>query len=323
MRQERILSRPEALLRDPATGASNLAASSGSWFELKPQQRDERYDISMLGLTLAGPGLLSNLDALGGAAGQLDIAVDVLDGYGAVRDLAGLTPEVLGSENEWRLGTHSGTFADREAGGQLDGSERIGLRGAPVALSANPNPAQWSSPTMDISYGAEIAAVSWECWRVLDQSGATVAAPTIELMTGTTSAGGLINWNNALAVASSAAEIERGYTDLAPVAAGNVYRWRVTLPYLDPGVAVEAGETVRRTATFFSLCAWIRLASPRWRFSSLAELIDRSELGRHTGVDGWKTAVRTSCCFEYHCRSRCAGSSVRKSERASPVADVA
>ena len=89
-------------------------------------------------------------------------------------------------------------------------------------------------------------------------------------------------------MASSAAEIERGYTDLATAAAGNVYRWRVTLPYLDPGVAVEAGETVRRTATFFSICAWIRLASPRWRFSSLAELIDRSELGRHTGVDGWK-----------------------------------
>ena len=75
---------------------------------------------------------------LGEQPGRLDIAVDVLDGYGAVRDLAGLTPEILGSENEWRLGTHSGTFADREAGGQLDGSERIGLRGAPVALLGQP-----------------------------------------------------------------------------------------------------------------------------------------------------------------------------------------
>jgi hypothetical protein len=288
VRQVRILSRGESLLREPGTGNSNLAAAQGTWFELSPRRADERYELSMLGLTVAGPGVTSNLDGFGAAAGQLELAVHVHDGYSAVRDMAALTPETFGADGEWGRGAHTGTFADREAGGALDGSDRVGLRGMPAPISASPGPAQWTSPTLDVLYGTEIVATSWECWRLLDASSNTVAVPTIELLTGTRGGPGLINWAAAQTVASSAAEIERGHTDLAAPAAGDVYRWRITLPFVDPGVAIEAGQSTVHTATFFSLCAWIRLAEPRWRFRSAGELLERSEISRHVGTGEWR-----------------------------------
>jgi hypothetical protein len=66
-----------------------------------------------------------------------------------------------------------------------------------------------------------------------------------------------------------------------------VYRWRITLPFVGPGVAIEAGQSTVHTATFFSLCAWIRLAEPRWRFRSAGELLERSEISRHVGTGAW------------------------------------
>lgn len=287
MRQVRILSRAESLLREPGTGNSNLAAAQGTWFELSPRRADERYELSMLGLTVAGAGVTSNLDGFGGAVGQLELAVDVHDGYSAVRDMAALTPETFGAEGEWGRGAHTGTFADREAGVALDGSDRVGLRGMPAAISASPGPAQWTSPTLDVLYGTEIVATSWECWRLRDPSGNTVAVPTIELLTGTRAGPGLINWTAAQTIASSAAEVERGHADLAAPAPGDLYHWRITLPFMDTGVAIEAGQSTVQTATFFSLCAWIRLAEPRWRFRSAGELLERSEISRHVGSGGW------------------------------------
>ena len=153
VRQVRILSRAESLLRDPVTGSSNLAAAQGTWFELSPPRADERYELSMLGLTIAGPGVTSNLDGFGGTAGQLELAVNVHDGYSAVRDMAALTPETFGADGEWGRGAHTGTFADREAGVALDGSDRVGLRGMPAAVSASPGPARWTSPTLDVLLG--------------------------------------------------------------------------------------------------------------------------------------------------------------------------
>lgn len=284
MRQPRILSRSETLLRDPATGASNLAGAAGTWFELRPRRRDERFDVSMLGMAITGPDLLKNLDRFGGAAGSIEIAVEVDDEYGAVRDMAALTPETVSTGAEWNRGTHSGTIADREAGAQRDGSNRVGLRGTPAPLGVNPGPAQWTSATQDFLYASEVAAVSWECWRLLDAAASTVAPPAIELQAGTRGPGGVVNWNAPITVASTAGEIEQGYADLAAPLQGDVYRWRITLPYVDAGVAVQAGETVLRTATFFSLCAWLRLAAPRWIFGSLADLIERSEMSRHIGA---------------------------------------
>ena len=82
-------------------------------------------------------------------------------------------------------------------------------------------------------------------------------------------------------VAQTAAELSRGSRELALPLAGDFFRWRVTLPYLDPAVATPPGEQATRTAVVFRLCAWIALAHRRWVFGSLSELLERSELVRH------------------------------------------
>ncbi len=288
MRQPRTLSPSESLLRNPDGGAANLAAAPDTWFELTPRGKDERYDISMLGFTIAGPGLLSNLDRFGRALGQIQFASEVLDESGVLLDTLSLVRETISSESDWSRGIHAGTLADREVDSRGEGSRRARLRGNPAPAGSNPSAAQWTSPAFDLSYGSEIVAASWECGGLRDASASTTAAPAIELLTGKRRDGVSADWDPPRTIVSSSSAIERGYAELAPPAIGELYRWRIRLPYVDPGGSSRTGESAPRTATFYSLGAWIRLARPRWHFSSLAELLARGEAGPILSPGGWK-----------------------------------
>ena len=79
-------------------------------------------------------------------------------------------------------------------------------------------------------------------------------------------------------VAATAAEISAGRRELDAALAGEVFRWQVTLPYSLPDVASPEAVSLPQTAVVFMIAAWIRMRSSRWRFASLAELIERSEL---------------------------------------------
>jgi hypothetical protein len=286
MHQARILGRREALLRDPASGASNLAAAPGTWFQLSPVGRDERYELGALGFRCAGEGLLDNAATWAGGDAVLELALEIEDGYGRVRDVASLVPHHTSLAIEWRRGVHEGTVVDPEAGRSLDGSSRAGLRGRPPAAMppapALPAPARWTGPVVPLRHGSAVVACAWEVWPRLDPAAAPVAAPTFELAT---AQGGAIG---AFAVVGQGAqEIARGYRDLGTPAGGDGFRWRVTLPYGDPGVATPPGERPGRTAVVLTLCAFIALANPRWHFTSLADLLERAELARHVERGGW------------------------------------
>lgn len=291
MHQQRILSRTEALLRDPASGQSNLAATPGQWHELGPARADERFEVASLGLTLAGPGLLAHLDGFAGAAGRLEFGIDLFDGYGLVRDLAALVPYHLASGPEWQAGTHTGTHAASDAGMLADGSSRLGLKGLPQLFAfAAPAAASWESAEIPLRWGRAVAALSWDTVLLRDASGATVAAPRFELRTGTTGVGGAVTWGAYTIVASTAVEVEAGQATLVVPLGGDVMQIRVTLPYQDPGTATPERETIVRTATLFGLCAWIVQDAGRWHFGSVAELIDRSEIGRHLAGMAWQAS---------------------------------
>ena len=288
--QPRILSRDETLLRLPS-GSSNLAANPDQWHSLTPRFEDERFEISSLAFTIAGPQLLQSLESFAGSAGTLELAIDGFDGYGSLRDLASLVPQVLNSGLDWNAGNHLLTFADAEAGQARDGSQRVGLRGLPVRGPAPAQQPAWTSSVLHFRYGRALTAVSWDCWTLRDPAGATVAPPTIELRTGTRTPPGLITWAAPFqAVASTSAEIDRGYANLPAAANGNVYQLRVLLPYAEPGSAVTPADSLLYTAVVFALCVWIELDAPRWRFSSLAQMIDRSELTRHLAAAAWNAA---------------------------------
>ncbi len=289
MHQSRILSRGEALLREPQSGATNLAAAPGSWFELAPPARDERYETTSLAVALAGRGLLSGAADLGGSGAALEVAVEVDDGYGRVRDVAALVPHHTASAREWSLGLHEGTVSDPGSGLALDGSARAGLHGepAPAPFGALPAPVRWTGPTVGLRHGTRVVACSWEVAGRADASGDLVAPPTLELALGQRGAGGISTQGAFTAIAQTGAEIARGSRQLAQPLAGDFFRWRVTLPYLDPGVATPPGEQATRTAVVFRLCAWIALAERRWLFRSLAELLERAELARHLQPGGW------------------------------------
>ncbi len=285
MHQPRILARQEGLLRHPGTGSPNLAAAPNEWHVLAPRYRDERYRISALAMTLAGPGLLASLGSFGGATGTLEVAVDVADGLGGVRNMASVTAHLIDSVREWR-GTHLSTFVDREAGRYQDGTERAGLRGLPVAGAA-PAPAEWVSAPIPLRHGSQVEALSWEGELLRDAAGRVVAPPRIEARTGQFGSGGTIAWGPYAPVAATAAEAETGRRDLAAPLVGDVLGWRVTLPYADPGVAAPQADSVARTATLFLLGAWISLAASRWRFDNVAQLVERSEFGRYGAPGGW------------------------------------
>lgn len=290
MHQSRILGRAEALLRHPQSNATNLASAAGEWFNLEPRFRDERHDVAALALTLAAPGLLSNCSSIAGTSVVLEVAIEVDDGYGRVRDVTSVVPHHTAAAHEWSRGTHQGTVCDAAAGRRLDGSARAGLRGEPLpafTASAPPVSVRWTGPIVRLRHGQSIVACSWEIDPVGDAAGAVQAPPTIELAMGQVGAGGVSTMGAFSVVAQSAADIARGFVDLGAPLAGDLFRWRVTLPYLDPGVAAAVGEQVHRTAVVFRLCAWISLAQSRWRFTSLAQVIERSELARHFQVAGW------------------------------------
>jgi hypothetical protein len=287
MQQPRILTRDETLLREPA-GSSNLVANAGAWYGLGPRFSDERFDVSAVSITLVGSNLLSNLDSFCGNPGTIELGVLGFDGYGALRDLAGQCPQVLNSSEDWNAGSHTRTFADAEAGPRRDGSNRVGLRGVPIrAVNPGPAPAVWTSAVLDLRYGASISAVSWDCWTLRNPAGATVAPPGIEMRTGVRTSGGLIQFAAYQPIATTAAEIDNGFTDLAAPAAGQVFQLRVTLPYANPATAVTPADSLLYTATFFTLCVWINLRRSRWIFSSLAEILERSELVRHLAPAAW------------------------------------
>jgi hypothetical protein len=288
MFQARMLSRAEGLLRHPSTGSANLAAAPDEWHLVAPRFADERFDVGALGMTIAGGGLLTNLASFGGSGGAIEIAVDLSDGYGGVRDMVGLTPHVVSAAADWAAGTFDRSFADIEAGARSDATDRVGLRGLPVASpAASPASAAWTSAPIDLRYGTEIVAACWEGWAIRDPAGNSIGVPTFELRTGTRGPGAAIAWSAFNTAAATAAAFDAGYRDLPSAIAGDVFQWRITLPYVDPGVVAAVGETVLRTATLFSLCAWVRLAAPRWRFASLGEIIDRSEMSRHVATAGW------------------------------------
>ena len=90
-----------------------------------------------------------------------------------------------------------------------------------------------------------------------------------------------------MTAASTAAQAETGEADFASGLDGDVAQLRITLPYVNVPAATGPSDQVHRTATVFAVCLWIRLATPRWHLTSIAELIDRSEIGRHVGPGGW------------------------------------
>ena len=146
MYQPRILARGKSLLRDPATGLSNLAGAADTWHVLAPGPPDERYEISGLAIAIAGDGVLGHLERFGGEGGSLEIGVDVFDGYVGLRDIASLTPVEIRDGFQWRAGTHNGTEAFLEAGARTDGSDRVGLKGLPRVLTGGSiAQAQWES----------------------------------------------------------------------------------------------------------------------------------------------------------------------------------
>jgi len=230
-----------------------------------------------------------SLGSFAGAGGTLELGAEMLDAYGQVRDMASETAVTVGTGAEWRSGSHAGTFCDVEAGRHADGSERPGLRGLPDSDGAGPAQAQWTSEPVPLRYGGEVVGAGWEIDLLGDSRGRVVGPPVVELRTGTRAGSGLFQFGAYTTLAQSAADHATPHADLTPALAGDVLQWRITLPYVDPGVAARPGDASRRTAVVFSLCAWISLGAPRWRFESVGELIDRSELGRHAqpgGLDG-------------------------------------
>ncbi|MCW5736971.1 MAG: hypothetical protein KIS73_22790 [Enhydrobacter sp.] len=286
MHQPRILSRAESLLRLPGSGATNLAAGNGQWHELAPRFDDERFEINGLAITLAGKDLLANLQDFCGSSGILEIGSHLFDGYSSRRDLLATAPIVIGSGQDWKRGTHRNTRADPEAGQLVDGSPRVALRGEPELLALlAPSQAVWESEEIALRYGSRVLALSWDAALLRDASAGTVGAPVIELRTGAPGNLGALAYTP---VASTPAQADAGHVDLATPAAGTAMQLRVTLPYVASDAAAPARDTLLRTASLFSLCAWIALDRPRWRFENVAELIERSEFGRHEAPRGWQ-----------------------------------
>lgn len=285
MHQQRILSRGESLLRLPASGNANLATAPGQWFELAPRFADERFEISGLALVIAGDGLLAHLQDFCGAAGTLEIAGDLFDGYGTLRNLLGQVPLMIASAQDWKTGTHQGTRVDVEAGTLADGSARAALRGeAEIFAFAAPAQAVWESAEIPLRYASSVTGLSWDAALLRDAAANTVAPPTFELRTG---AAGALAGVAYTAVAATVAQAEASFANLGAAAAGQVMQLRITLPYAASDAAAPPRDTLMRTASLFSLCAWLALDRPRWTFNSLAELIERSEFGRHEGRASW------------------------------------
>jgi hypothetical protein len=281
MFEPRMLSRHEGLLRDPASGGVNLAAAPGVWHDFAPVFDDEVIDIGSIGMRGFGPDLLANLDSFGGQPARLEISVEVEDGYGRPRDLAGLTPCRIENGVSWRQGTFANTVLDPKAGRLADSSERLALRGTDLYLPGNPpQVGLWESAPIDLRYGRDVMALSWEVWPAADASGNVAAPPTIAVRVGDKVSGSIV-WQPQQIVAQSAAEVALGHVDLSTPLTGDVVEWSITLPYLDTGSAGRGDNPVLRTASVFSLCAWIAMSSHRFRFDSLAEILDRAELSRH------------------------------------------
>jgi|LNAP01.1.fsa_nt_gb hypothetical protein len=291
MHQPRILSRAESLLRLPGSGAANLAAAAGQWHELAPRFSDERFEISGLSIMLAGKDLLSNMQDFCGAAATLEFGSSLFDGYSDLRDLLTLVPVVIATGQDWKRGSHQRTRADPEAGFLTDGSPRVALKGEPELLAfAAPAQAVWESEEINLRYGSRVLALSWDVALLRDAVATTVAPPVVELRTG--APGGLAGVPYVV-VASSAAQAEAGHVNLPAAAAGGAMQLRVSLPYIATDAATPPRETLMRTAAMFSLCSWVQLDEPRWVFRSVAELIDRSEFGRHEARAGWQNSVDT------------------------------
>jgi|GEM_PF-3513504 len=287
MFEPRLLSRHEALLRDPATGQSNLAAAPAVWHEFAPVFADEVIDVGSLGLIGHGQDLLAHLDSFGGQPARLEIAVEVEDGYGRPRDLASLTPHRIESGEDWREGRFTDSLLDPDAGRIADGSERLALRGTDRFLPSNPpTVGSWTSAPIDLRYGNEVTALSWEIWPARDAAGGIVAPPALSVRSGTRNTGA-ITWQPAQTVAQTATEIAAGHRDLSVPLAGDVLEWTVRLPFFDPGTAGRGDQPVLRTAAVFSLSAWIPMARHRYRFDSIAEILERAELSRHVAASAF------------------------------------
>lgn len=285
MHQPRVLSRGEALLRDWGTGSSNLAAAPNVWHTIGPRFTDERFNVGALVFTIAGQDLLSNIDAFGGAA-ALEVGIELSDEYGAVRDMATVVPLSIASGQEWKSGTHAGTQVYTEAGTLTDGSARVGLRGVLILSPVGaPSEARWDSEPIPL--GRTVTALSWDAWLLRDTTAATIAAPRLEMRTGNMAPDGSVSWGPYASIASTAADIDAGHATLPTPLQGDMMQFRAILPYAAPATAAGPRETTLRTATLFSLCAWVELVHSRWHFTSLAELIERSEVGRHGANVGW------------------------------------
>ena len=281
-----MLTREEGLLRHPATGSPDIANHPNEWHVLSPRYRDERLIVGGLAVLLAGPALLADLSSFAGTSAVLEVGILADDGLGGTRDLSATTAHVIENAREWG-GQHVGTFVDAEAARYRDGSGRAGLRGSP-AVGVPSEPARWTSDPIDLRYGTEIEAAAWEAELLRDRFADVIAPPEIQLRTGTRAASGAITWGTPVDVAATAAEISAGRRELDAALAGEVFRWQVTLPYSLPDVASPQAVSLPQTAVMFMLAAWIRMHSSRWRFASLAELIERSELSRHAGEASWQ-----------------------------------
>jgi hypothetical protein len=151
---------------------------------------------------------------------------------------------------------------------------------------AAPAQAVWESEEINLRYGSRVLALSWDAALLRDASANTVAPPIIEMRAGAPGTLGGVIYSQ---VAGTVVEAEAGHVDLPAPAAGAAMQLRVSLPYFATDAATPPRETLLRTASLFSLCAWVALDRPRWVFDSVAELIDRSEFGRHAAPAAWQT----------------------------------
>ncbi len=284
MFQNRSLGREESLLRHGPTASANLVEHPGEWYEIGPAFADEHWKVTTLNLTLAGEGLLQQLQGFGGPGGVLEIALILADGLGGVRDLAPLVFHGITSAQEWGAGSHAGTLVDLQAGSYGDGRPRAGVRGD--LRQAASGMVTWTSAPQALRYGRQIEAVSWEADLLRDASGQPLDSARLILQTGVFGPGGAISWTDH-PVAATGPALAAGQSAFTPALTASLLRWRLELDFLPVGQAAYAEEAVLRTSTFFLLGTWIRLASPWWTITSLADLIHRGEADRELRPQGW------------------------------------
>jgi hypothetical protein len=146
---------------------------------------------------------------------------------------------------------------------------------------------------MPLRYGSAVSALTWQADLVRDEAGVALPSARLVLETGVT-AGGVTTWTPSITV-QSGAELDAGHLELAAPAPCDRYRLRIELDFVAIGQAAHRESAALRTSVVFAAGAWVVLDSPWWTIRSLADLLQRAELGRElrpAGYDGsWDVCI--------------------------------